>query len=55
MTSELFSPLSLRSGQVLGNRIAKAAMEENLADEGQLPGPHLLALYRRWPRAAPGC
>lgn len=31
MASELFSPLSLRSGQVLGNRIAKAAMEENMA------------------------
>ncbi|MFD7293590.1 NADH:flavin oxidoreductase/NADH oxidase family protein [Streptomyces sp. NPDC059897] len=54
MTSELFSPLSLRSGQVLGNRIAKAAMEENLADEGQLPGPRLLALYRRWAAGGTG-
>ena len=27
MTSELFSPLALRSGQVLRNRIAKAAMD----------------------------
>lgn len=31
MTSKLFSPMSLRSGQVLDNRIAKAAMEENMA------------------------
>lgn len=54
MTSELFSPLALRSGQVLGNRIAKAAMEENLADQGQLPGPHLLALYRRWAAGGTG-
>ncbi|MFF1264195.1 2,4-dienoyl-CoA reductase, partial [Streptomyces sp. NPDC058321] len=38
MTSELFSPLLLRSGQVLKNRIAKAAMEENMAAQGQLPG-----------------
>ncbi|MFE6664943.1 NADH:flavin oxidoreductase/NADH oxidase family protein [Streptomyces sp. NPDC057697] len=54
MTSELFSPLSLRSGQALGNRIAKAAMEENLADEGQLPGRHLLELYRRWAAGGTG-
>ncbi|WP_235619270.1 hypothetical protein [Embleya scabrispora] len=45
MTSELFSPLSLRSGQVLGNRIAKAAMEE-MAGRGQVPDGRLLALYR---------
>lgn len=37
MTSELFSPLRLRAGQVLENRIAKAAMEENMAGDGQLP------------------
>ncbi|MFJ5017980.1 NADH:flavin oxidoreductase/NADH oxidase family protein [Streptomyces griseoluteus] len=48
MTSELFSSLSLRSGQVLRNRIAKAAMEENMAADGQLPGAELLGLYRRW-------
>ncbi|MFH8769684.1 NADH:flavin oxidoreductase/NADH oxidase family protein [Streptomyces sp. NPDC017958] len=48
MTSELFSPLSLRSGQVLNNRIAKAAMEENMAGDGQLPDKELFGLYRRW-------
>lgn len=54
MTSELFSPLSLPSGQVLGNRIAKAAMEENLADDGQLPGHRLRELYRRWAAGGSG-
>ncbi|MFJ3801793.1 NADH:flavin oxidoreductase/NADH oxidase family protein [Streptomyces sp. NPDC090088] len=48
MTSPLFSPLRLRSGQVLPNRIAKAAMEEGMAGAGQLPDERLLALYRRW-------
>ncbi|MGV9454612.1 NADH:flavin oxidoreductase/NADH oxidase family protein [Streptomyces sp. NPDC003635] len=48
MTSGLFSPLSLRSRQVLRNRIAKAAMEENMAGDGQLPDQELFGLYRRW-------
>ncbi|MFF1398474.1 NADH:flavin oxidoreductase/NADH oxidase family protein [Streptomyces sp. NPDC058287] len=54
MTSELFSPLSLRSGQVLGNRIAKAAMEENMAGDGQLPDEQLFTLYRRWAAGGTG-
>ncbi|GAA4525093.1 NADH:flavin oxidoreductase/NADH oxidase family protein [Amycolatopsis samaneae] len=54
MTSELFAPLPLRSGAVLGNRIAKAAMEENLAGDGQLPGRRLLSLYRRWATGGAG-
>ncbi|WP_067844410.1 NADH:flavin oxidoreductase/NADH oxidase family protein [Nocardia lijiangensis] len=44
----LFSPLQLRSGQVLRNRIAKAAMEEGMAGRAQLPDERLIALYRRW-------
>ncbi|WP_040698534.1 oxidoreductase, partial [Nocardia vinacea] len=44
----LFSPVQLRSGQVLPNRIAKAAMEEGLAGDGQLPDERSIALYRRW-------
>jgi 2,4-dienoyl-CoA reductase-like NADH-dependent reductase (Old Yellow Enzyme family) len=48
MSSELFSPLQLRSGQVLGNRIAKAAMEGGMAGHGQLPDRRLVSLYRRW-------
>ncbi|MFD7671903.1 MULTISPECIES: NADH:flavin oxidoreductase/NADH oxidase family protein [Streptomyces] len=54
MTSELFSPLLLRSGQVLKNRIAKAAMEENMAVQGQLPGEQLYTLYRRWAAGGTG-
>jgi 2,4-dienoyl-CoA reductase-like NADH-dependent reductase (Old Yellow Enzyme family) len=54
MTSELFSPLPLRSGQVLRNRIAKAAMEENMAGDGQLPDEQLFTLYRRWAAGGTG-
>ncbi|MER5401294.1 NADH:flavin oxidoreductase/NADH oxidase family protein [Streptomyces sp. NPDC002599] len=54
MLSELFSPLPLRSGQVLSNRIAKAAMEENMAGDGQLPDQELLSLYRRWASGGTG-
>ncbi|MCW2857779.1 MAG: 2,4-dienoyl-CoA reductase [Marmoricola sp.] len=48
MSSELFSPLVLRSGLVLGNRIAKAAMEEGMASAEQVPDGRLVELYRRW-------
>ncbi|MFJ1594235.1 NADH:flavin oxidoreductase/NADH oxidase family protein [Kitasatospora albolonga] len=54
MTSELFSPLHLRSGRVLTNRIAKAAMEENMAGDGQLPDERLFTLYRRWAAGGTG-
>lgn len=47
-SGDLFSPLRLRSGQVLPNRIAKAAMEEGLAGLGQLPDERSVALYRHW-------
>jgi 2,4-dienoyl-CoA reductase-like NADH-dependent reductase (Old Yellow Enzyme family) len=48
VTSQLFSPLVLRSGATLANRIAKAAMEENMAGSAQLPDERLISLYRRW-------
>ncbi|MFQ6141968.1 NADH:flavin oxidoreductase/NADH oxidase family protein [Streptomyces seoulensis] len=54
MISELFAPLPLRSGSVLPNRIAKAAMEENMAGDGQLPDRELLTLYRRWAAGGTG-
>ncbi|MCZ8235218.1 MAG: NADH:flavin oxidoreductase/NADH oxidase family protein [Inhella sp.] len=44
----LFAPLVLPNGQVLKNRLAKAAMEESMAEPGQLPGVPLQRLYRRW-------
>ena len=48
MTADLFSPLTLPNGSTLSNRLAKAAMEENMADAGQLPGPALQRLYQQW-------
>ncbi|AOR30546.1 2,4-dienoyl-CoA reductase [Streptomyces fodineus] len=54
MTSKLFAPLHLSSGSMLGNRIAKAAMEENMAGDGQLPDRQLIALYRHWARGGTG-
>jgi 2,4-dienoyl-CoA reductase-like NADH-dependent reductase (Old Yellow Enzyme family) len=54
MPTELFTPLRLRSGLTLGNRIAKAAMEEGMAGERQLPDERLLALYRRWATGGAG-
>ncbi|MET9917519.1 NADH:flavin oxidoreductase/NADH oxidase family protein [Streptomyces sp. NPDC006435] len=54
MTDELFSPLPLRSGATLGNRIAKAALEEDMAGDGQLPDRRLLVLYRRWAAGGTG-
>src|ERR1700736_3785120 len=44
----LFVPLTLPNGAVVANRIAKAAMEENMADRGQLPGENLRRLYEGW-------
>jgi 2,4-dienoyl-CoA reductase-like NADH-dependent reductase (Old Yellow Enzyme family) len=48
MSTELFSPLVLRSGATLRNRVAKAAMEEGMAGSSQLPDERLVSLYRRW-------
>jgi 2,4-dienoyl-CoA reductase-like NADH-dependent reductase (Old Yellow Enzyme family) len=53
-TVELFAPLRLRSGQIVGNRIAKAAMEEGMAGAAQLPDERLHALYRRWSAGGAG-
>jgi 2,4-dienoyl-CoA reductase-like NADH-dependent reductase (Old Yellow Enzyme family) len=50
----LFEPITLPGGEVLPNRIAKAAMEENMADAAQLPGAPLRALYERWSRGGAG-
>jgi 2,4-dienoyl-CoA reductase-like NADH-dependent reductase (Old Yellow Enzyme family) len=48
ISNELFSALVLRSGGVLRNRVAKAAMEEGMAGDAQLPDERLISLYRRW-------
>ncbi|MEX6504175.1 NADH:flavin oxidoreductase/NADH oxidase family protein [Pseudomonas zhanjiangensis] len=43
-----FQPLQLPNGTTIPNRIAKAAMEENLADAEQGPSAELRRLYQRW-------
>ncbi|XYK59667.1 hypothetical protein ACSJL1_002598 [Serratia sarumanii] len=50
----MFTPLTLPNGSRLSNRLAKAAMEENLAAPGQLPGPALWRLYRYWAEGGAG-
>ncbi|WP_020653012.1 NADH:flavin oxidoreductase/NADH oxidase family protein [Massilia niastensis] len=43
-----FTPLTLPNGTSLPNRIAKSAMEENLADPDHAPSDELIRLYRAW-------
>lgn len=50
----LFEPLTLPNGAVLPNRLCKAAMEENLADPGQVPGQALYNLYHAWAAGGAG-
>lgn len=52
--SSLFAPLTLPNRAVISNRIAKAAMEENMADSGQLPGESLRRLYANWAEGGAG-
>ncbi|MBI6633716.1 NADH:flavin oxidoreductase/NADH oxidase family protein [Pseudomonas paralactis] len=49
-----FTPLQLPNGQVIANRIAKAAMEENMADLHQAPSKALKQLYKTWADGEPG-
>jgi 2,4-dienoyl-CoA reductase-like NADH-dependent reductase (Old Yellow Enzyme family) len=53
-TASLFAPLTLPNRAVISNRIAKAAMEENMADSGQLPGESLRRLYANWAEGGAG-
>lgn len=46
--SVLYSSYTLPGGKVASNRLVKAAMEENMAAEGSLPGDALFSLYRYW-------
>ena len=48
------APLVLPNGAVLPNRLAKAAMEETLAEPGQLPGAALNRLYAAWSKGGAG-
>ena len=47
-------PLTLPNGQVLPNRLAKAAMTEGLADGAGRPTDALCRLYERWSRGGSG-
>ncbi len=50
----LFSPLALPNGATIPNRIAKAAMEENMADADHAPSAELISLYRAWAEGGSG-
>ncbi len=53
--SAIFEPLTLPYGSALPNRLCKAAMEENLAEQpGQYPGERLFKLYDRWAKGGVG-
>jgi 2,4-dienoyl-CoA reductase (NADPH2) len=47
-TMQLFSPLTLPNGSVIPNRIAKAAMEENMATSDFAPSDELIRIYEQW-------
>ncbi|WP_248741816.1 MULTISPECIES: NADH:flavin oxidoreductase/NADH oxidase family protein [unclassified Pseudomonas] len=49
-----FQILKLPNGQTVDNRIAKAAMEENLADRDQAPSRELFRLYQAWAEGGAG-
>ncbi|ONF72446.1 NADH:flavin oxidoreductase/NADH oxidase family protein [Amycolatopsis keratiniphila] len=53
-SSPVFEPFTLPGGSTLPNRLVKAAMEENMASRGQLPGKPLFELYRRWGEGGAG-
>ena len=50
----LFQPLALPNGAIISNRLAKASMEENMADDQQLPSEALIHLYRQWAEGGAG-
>ncbi len=53
-TSAVFTPFTLPCGATLPNRLAKAAMEENMAAIGQLPGTTIFHLYEQWAKGGTG-
>lgn len=51
---KVFEKLVLPNGSQVPNRIAKAAMEENMADLNQLPSEELMRLYQAWAEGGVG-
>lgn len=54
MPQDIFNYFTLPNGNQLKNRLVKAAMEENLANEAQLPDCALMQLYSRWAQGGVG-
>ena len=54
MSQSIYSPLTLPNGIALPNRLAKAAMEENMAITGHLPGDEMFNLYEQWANGGTG-
>jgi len=50
----VFNPLALPNGTTVANRIAKAAMEENMADADHAPSSRLMRLYHAWAQGGAG-
>jgi 2,4-dienoyl-CoA reductase-like NADH-dependent reductase (Old Yellow Enzyme family) len=50
----VFDELKLPNGSAIPNRIAKAAMEENMADAQQAPSEELMRLYGAWAEGGAG-
>lgn len=50
----VFDKLTLRNGSIVPNRIAKAAMEENMADADHAPSEALMRLYDAWAQGGAG-
>lgn len=48
MTNNVFSPFTLPNGNQIKNRVAKAAMEENMGSAERLPNQALFTLYKQW-------
>lgn len=54
MPLPVYTPFILPNGSQLPNRLAKAAMEENMAVDGHLPGEAIYDLYRTWSKGGTG-
>ena len=54
MSHTVFTPITLPNGATLPNRLAKAAMEENMAETGHLPGDDIFQLYKIWSSGGTG-
>lgn len=51
---KLFEELILPNGSRIRNRLAKAAMEENMADQQHAPSDRLIRLYQSWAKGGAG-